>query len=176
MDYDAFAAEKRRLLSLLETLSIAIQSPQVVERLLSSQFFDGLVHLFQRLIDSPRADNANQPLLLNLLKTFVSIADFECGQGWLCASNAGSRVWHSLIEALCKAEPNLTKASHTEQIGTLVIKLVKRMLFCNASNQAKFANFLNELIARIVPLDSLAAVSANSPALSGFLNQLILQV
>jgi hypothetical protein len=176
MDYDALAAEKRRFLSLLETLSIAIQSPQAIERLIGSQFFDGLVHLLQRLIDSPQADSANQPLLLNLLKTLVSIADFECGQGWLCASGAGSRVWHSLIEALCKAEPNLTKASHTEEIGTLVVKLVKRMLFCNASNQAKFADFLNELIARIVPLDSLTAVSANSPPLSGFLNQLILQV
>lgn len=49
------------------------------------------------------------------------------------------------------------------------------MLFCNPNNQAKFATYLNELITRIVPLDQ-GLPSGSRAQLSGFLNQLILQV
>ncbi len=159
----------QRFLSLIETLSFGIQSPEVVHTVINSVFFIQLVQLVQKLINQPDADSDTHILLLQLLKVFTSIAEFQYGQNWLCNDPTGASIWQGIIHLLCSTSPALAKLTHTVEMSGLVIKLIKKMLFCNQQNQRQFALYLTDLIKLIVSVDK-------QSTLSGFLNQLILQV
>ena len=108
---------------------------------------------------------------------FTALTEFEYEQNWLCTISAS--IWQRLIELLCQNRPNAF--NHTEEMCTQLIRLVKKMLFCNQNNQQIFAIFLTNLIKQVVPL-SLTGGTRNghekpvATAISGFLNPLILQV
>lgn len=170
-EYDVYSKERKQYISLIETLSISIQSPEVIELLVNSEFFAQLVKIFHSFIENTNAEN--QVFQLNFLKVFIAIAEFQYGQDWLCSAENGSLVWKKIIEFLCKTQANHVKLTLTEEISGLVIKLIKKMLFCNKANQTIFAIYLSDLIKRAVSLDS---PRIETSQLSGFLNQLILQV
>jgi len=121
------------------------------------------------LLGKPEPDSGTHVLLLHLLKVFASIAEFQHGQAWLCNDPTGASIWQGAVHLLCRSSPSLAELTHTVEMSGLVIRLIKKMLFCNQANQRQFALYLTDLIRRIVAVDK-------QSTLSGFLSQLILQV
>ncbi len=157
-----------KLLSLLETLSVAIQSPKVIEIFINSDFFKNMVNLFIKIL--AKNLQVNQTLELNIIKVFVATADFEVGQNWF-ANEEGCMVWQKLIHLLCYSNYS-NQLNNSEEICSLVIRLIKKMLFCNTKNQNKFSIYITKLIQDYVS----ANTSLNSGSkISGFLHQLILR-
>jgi baculoviral IAP repeat-containing protein 6 (apollon) len=179
-----------RQLSLVETLSYAIQSANVLETFMASEFFVKLVEVFIKRVESifeshQTTNSFSSSIELNLIKVFVSLAEFECGKEWLGSSEMGRNVWQKLLHLLCNTQKSLT-ISNYEEISLLAIQFVKKMIFCHQENQEKFALFVKKLINDIA-LDSkfssikLASnesgnISSSSASISGFLHQLIIQV
>lgn len=114
-----------KLLSLLETLSVAIQSPKNIEIFINSDFFKNLVNLFIKIL--AKNLQVNQTLELNIIKVFVATADFEVGQNWF-ANEEGCMVWKKLIYLLCYSNYS-NQLNNSEEICSLVIRLIKKMLF-----------------------------------------------
>ena len=149
-------------LPMIETLSYAIQSPSCMKIFLDSKFFAKFCSFFESLIES------GVDVELSLIKVFVAVAGFECGQKWL-GSEEGCSVWQKLVHLLCSSA-HQEKINYSEETCILVIQLVKKMLFCHAENQAKFASYVTRLIRDVISRLS------KKPSISGFLHQLILQV
>jgi len=165
--------KNKNVMSLLETLSVSIQSTQVLEIFINGDFFKNLVDLFIKILDKYYTES-NQKLQLNILKIFVSIAEFSLGQNWFGQENSGSLVWQKLVRLLCYSNSS-NELNNSEEICSAVIKLIKKMLFCNTINQNKFSVYITKLIQEYVSANTSLTNNSGSK-ISGFLHQLILQV
>ena len=110
---------------------------------------------------------------LNLVKVFVALAEFECGKHWL-GSDSGCLVWQKLLNLLCNTQKSKSIANY-EEISLLVIQFVKKMIFCHAETQTKFALFIKKLI-KDISVQSKFGADKSAATISGFLHQLIIQV
>jgi baculoviral IAP repeat-containing protein 6 len=168
------SAEKRAL-SLIETLAHAIQSPQVLHTFMKLEFFGKFVDFFMQRIEnfSQQQQQQHCHIELNLIRVFVSLAEFESGKDWL-GSQAGCNLWQKLLALLCNTHKSLA-ISNYEQVSLLVIQFVKRMIFCHAENQTKFAAYIKKLIKDTASLSKFT-LDKSAATISGFLHQLIIQV
>ena len=170
----AHKLKEKRSLSLIESLSYAIQSSDVIEIFIRSDFFHRFVEFFMARIEnfsseSTSSSSSSRTIELNFIKVFLALAEFEHGQLWL-GSELGSNLWQKLLDLLCSASRPPTSISDSEEISLLVIQFVKKMIFCNNDNQLKFAFYIKQLIER-------SNQATSSPKIiTGFLHQLIIQV
>lgn len=90
---------EKRALSLIETLSFAIQSDNVLDVFMGSDFFHKLVDTLMVRIELL---GENLALELGLIKVFASLAEFESGKDWL-GSDIGCSLWQKLLHLLCNS-------------------------------------------------------------------------
>lgn len=190
-DQSTRASLHKRCVSLIETLSYAIQSEQIARLFVRSSFFHEFSRFFVELVKSfveyQSASGAQKPSVSiepSFVRLFVALAQFECGQDWF-NSEMGCAMWQSLVSLLNSSHDTTStnKLPNAEELAILVIRMLKHMLFFHASNQAKFATFVTKLIRDasnpvnfyIDPAQS-PHPRHSSPTISAFLHQLILQI
>ena len=189
-------------IKLIETLSYAIQSKMCVKLLVESKFFEQVQTYFLTLLNKfycpsktsgdegkPKQDNCLK-IILNFMKVFIALADYIDGQEWL-GSEQGSQIWKLLISLTCSSsnqvkllENNSNVAvQRSEELCLLIIQLIKKMLFCNQTNQNLFSRYITQLIKDLSIscnnsslFSSSISIQNNTTTISGFLHQLILQI
>jgi len=131
---DSIRAQHKRCLSLIETLSYAIQSEQIAKLFVRSAFFADLARFFIDLVKSfgEYQTGMGKPSVSiepSFVRIFVALAQFECGQDWL-NSDAGCSMWQSLVGLLNSSHDTTAsnKLPNTEELAVLIIRMLKHML------------------------------------------------
>jgi hypothetical protein len=105
---------------------------------------------------------------MGFMKTLISIASQKKGQDWF-SSDVGVDVWRLTLDTMCSDHHK--QASSDEQaneefeneINSLFIDLIKKILFLNRLNANLFAQYITKLI-------------RDQKTLNGYLHQIILQI
>ncbi len=99
------------------------------------------------------------------MKIFISIASQESGQNWF-STGMGIDVWKLALTTMCsnyKSDEIENNEEFENEINSLFIDLIKKILFLNKKNADLFTEYITRLI-------------KNQKTVNGYLHQIILQV